>query len=443
MAFAPMVSVSLSFVAGTVIGTIAHEIGHWLCAIAVSMPVRLVSIGRGRTLRRARIGETQFEWRLVPIGGVTACYPLLILSRWRYGIFLIGGVLANIALAAIILFRDRLDLEMSWFPDSAIFTMYLVQLHFLRNLVPFIERRRKVASDGLLLWRLARGERSGVTEAGWIYAAMLARYSGRADQRPDMSRASSRLVYHLGQLGSSDDSEIRREAYAALERELARGVLAREEELLALDRLMSDALIREECDLGSDLERWSSRAFSLAPDLASIRDSRGACLVRLGRHLEAKALLAPVADQEMSMFDRLMTHAFLARAEFGLGDIAAARHWAISARELNADLGDPPNLRAMLARLEARWECRRPPLEIAGQLGALRLWELRLCLAAMNDASPLRRALVVRRAHDKRIARHIDNLRPPGARRAQRPLGHACALDPRSGLAGAGSLFHL
>jgi len=65
--------------------------------------------------------------------------------------------------------------------------------------------------------------------------------------------------------------------------------------------------------------------------------------------LEAKALLA---DQEMSMFDRLMTHAFLARAEFGLGDIAAARHWAISARELNADLGDPPNLRAMLARLE-------------------------------------------------------------------------------------------
>jgi hypothetical protein len=71
----------------------------------------------------------------------------------------------------------------------------------------------------------------------------------------------------------------------------------------------------------------------LVRDRPTLQGTRGAALVELGRHDEGKALLTPLAapDQATS-FDSFMSRGFLALAEHGLGNDAAARQLADAAR---------------------------------------------------------------------------------------------------------------
>ena len=65
---------------------------------------------------------------------------------------------------------------------------------------------------------------------------------------------------------------------------------------MALDSLATDALIFG--DAREQLDQWSRRAFELAPEVKTIRGTRGAALVELGRYEDGKVLLAPLAAAE-------------------------------------------------------------------------------------------------------------------------------------------------
>jgi hypothetical protein len=62
--------------AGLEVGVVFHEGGHALCAVLSNIPVRLVSMGVGPLLLHGRVGETQLEWRLLPLAGYVAPYPI-------------------------------------------------------------------------------------------------------------------------------------------------------------------------------------------------------------------------------------------------------------------------------------------------------------------------------------------------------------------------------
>jgi hypothetical protein len=99
--------------------------------------------------------------------------------------------------------------------------------------------------------------------------------------------------------------------------------LSREEELLVLDSLVTSGLISGDPAFRGQLDAWSQRAFKLGPDALTLRASRGAVLVDVGRWEEGKAMLSQVSAIEGS-FDLLMTQVYLARAEYALGSCIAA-----------------------------------------------------------------------------------------------------------------------
>lgn len=77
----------------------------------------------------------------------------------------------------------------------------------------------------------------------------------------------------------------------ALIRELERGVLSDQEEMLVLDVLLTYGVVCDAQRLRPHLDQWSTRALALGPDIVPLLRTRGAVLVSLGRHEEGKALL--------------------------------------------------------------------------------------------------------------------------------------------------------
>jgi hypothetical protein len=178
---------------------------------------------------------------------------------------------------------------------------------------------------------------------------LAARYSGGT--RPQPSAASFRIIFHITRPDRWTRADVRRDVNDALQRELARGGLSREDEALVLDCLVTDGLITGDAQLRSRIDGWSLRALELAPDVATLIGSRGAVLVELGCHESGKALLETVAfDGRAGGFDTLMSHLFLARAEHALGNLATARRLVGTARA--AVVPVPPGLGALLMRTE-------------------------------------------------------------------------------------------
>jgi hypothetical protein len=335
-------------------GIACHEFGHMLCAVLLSLPVRLVSIGVGPLLWRGRIGETRFELHAVPLSGFVQCYPQPVIRRVSMLFFVLGGVVGNAALIGLVAAVDAADVVPH--PWGGYLGLIVLAQYYLivMNLAPYWTTLggMRIGTDGLQLQLLLAGPWRGPTQEGLLYAAMLDRYGG-ADRAPP-GRACARLIYQLLRSDRWTDAEARRDFQDALQRELARGALSRAETILALDALVTTGLMYRDPPLRPQLDAWSQQALRLGPDIATLRGSRGAVLVELGRHQEGKALLAPLAGAEGGeSFDAFMVSVFLARAEHALGNIAAARALAAAARENAEAVRFTPQAAFMLSRLDA------------------------------------------------------------------------------------------
>lgn len=145
-------------------GIACHEFGHMLCAVLLSAPVRLVSIGIGPVLWHGRRGETRFELRAVPCAGFVQCYPQPTVNRLSRLVFLLGGVLGNLVLISFVTTVQSTLVPASghdYFSPIAFAQYYLIVV----NLVPFWTTAGGVrtGSDGLQLLLLACGAKSGAS----------------------------------------------------------------------------------------------------------------------------------------------------------------------------------------------------------------------------------------------------------------------------------------
>jgi hypothetical protein len=144
------------FYAGFAIGTVVHEAGHLLCAMLGSIPIRLMSVGVGPVLLRGRIGETWLELRLLPVSGFVSPYPVVSPRKRWLVLLLLGGVLGNAALIAVIIWLESVGAvstvtNVAWGP-----IIFAQIVDIVVNLFPFRAKAGKtpVESDGLQLLRL-------------------------------------------------------------------------------------------------------------------------------------------------------------------------------------------------------------------------------------------------------------------------------------------------
>jgi hypothetical protein len=343
--------ISASLALGMVAGLACHELGHTLFAVLLSLPIRVISIGFGPVLWRGRIGETHFQLHAMPLSGYVGCYPQPVVRMLPSLLFLVGGVLGNVALVGLVgaVFKARV------LSDAALDGLGLIVLvqYFIivLSLAPYwttVDGLR-VGSDGMQLWQLVAGPWRGPTQVGLLYAAMLDRYGG-ADRAP-LRRANARLIYQMLRPDRRDDIGARRDFQDAVQRELSRGALSREETIMALDALVTSGLMYRDPALRAHLDAWSQEALRLGPDIATLRGSRGAVLVELGRYQEGKALLLPLVDaQPGDSFDTFMSCVSLAHAEHAMGNVAAARAFATMARD---NVEAIPQAAFLLSRLDA------------------------------------------------------------------------------------------
>lgn len=353
----------LDLLVGCAIGIACHELGHLTFAAVGSIPIRLIGVGAGPLLWRYRYGETWLELRVWPWAGRVVPYPLVNHRRYRWALFVLGGVLGNVAVICLLAGFDAVGAA----PDTAgdvLGPIAFVQvLMIVGNMVPFsvTMRGKRVPTDGMWLLQLLRqpGDRPAQDRAAYI--ARLNRYSG-GNTQPTISPASSRIWSDLSCYYLAPNGDARHDFRAALLHEVERGDLAPEEKMWVLDALVTDGLVSGDPAVLPHLDDWSRQALALGPELPTLLGSRGAVLIEVGRYEEGKALLAPLAAaSQAGSLDAFMNRAFLALAERALGNEVSALQFANAARAAAEAIEKAPHVIAMLGRLaeSMELECQR------------------------------------------------------------------------------------
>jgi regulator of sigma E protease len=115
-----------------------HELGHWLVAYVLRMPISSMTIGVGPLLFEHLWEGMWFRFRLLPISGTVAlCWPSK--RPWRNIAVYVAGPAANVFLAGALFWTELGNL-------SAIIAVF--------NLVPW--RLAAMDSDGLQMLREIR-----------------------------------------------------------------------------------------------------------------------------------------------------------------------------------------------------------------------------------------------------------------------------------------------
>jgi hypothetical protein len=209
------------FALGVVIGSACHELGHMLCAAIVSIPIHSIVVGSGPLLWRGRFGESWFELRLLPFSGFVAAFPPMKCRRYRWALFLLGGVLGNVTVVCLLAGLDASGFA----PERAGETLgpvVLVQLFLIIvNLLPL---RAKVGgtlrqSDGMQLMQLLWGSLDPAAQLRTAYATILSKYNN-GNSQPKMNSDSWRILYNMNRFQLAIDEHSRREYRQALLREL-------------------------------------------------------------------------------------------------------------------------------------------------------------------------------------------------------------------------------
>src|SRR5215471_18109104 len=349
------------FLLGLAIGTVAHKAARLLCARFGSIPIRRIVIGRGPVLLRGRLGDIRLEVRLVPTGMVVICAESASTpKRSAVLLYLLGGALGNIVVIGVIIWLHRAGIAPPILHNDVGMPLLAPQA-------------------GILIFAQLMMIGAGVAEP-FVYARspQLKPYREGTTRPPISSRSLAivRIQYRVRLHQRLHNRDSRRKAWAAVQRELARGDLTPEEEMYALDWLITNWLMTDRlaaagptlADLSfrSKLDEWSGRAVRLGPKVKTLVGSRGAVLVELGRYREGKALLQSlVSIKGAPLPDALLSRIYLARAEHALGNAAAARRLIGQAQAIARTGARQPMLAAwmrVIQRAAREVRSRRPRL---------------------------------------------------------------------------------
>jgi hypothetical protein len=344
----------LAIFAVLALGLVVHEGGHLAFAALGSISVQLVSIGIGPPLLRARFGKTEFEVRTFPFAGFVAPASYDDLRKPWHIAFVLGGVCGNAALIVAIALLDRSGLAAAWpqvirdgFEPMIYFQIYSIVVNLIPHQVSI--DGRLVGTDGWQLIELLRGRHTA--DAYRDYVGRLARYS--AGGSPRTTETWPVMLRQVTRTETWSNAFARHDVLPILRRELASGTLSPEEEMLALDALITTGLVSGAPDWRLHLDAWSARAVALGPDIATLKGSRGAVLVELGQPQAGKALLESLAATAPSgSIDATMTQIYLARAEGALNNVAAAQPHLADARRAVDAIPRLAGLRPLLERSE-------------------------------------------------------------------------------------------
>lgn len=315
-----MLEFVVAWLAGEVIGIFAHEGGHALAAWLAGFRLKEIAIGQGKVLYSTHFGRVKIEIHAMPFGGKTSAYPEIYLRKLPDLFFTSGGILANALLLVGALFLWRSP--PSGFQHAIEGFTYAQAFLIIWNLIPrdFTINGTTIPSDGSQLTYLLQEKDGNFTPLAQHHLRSLAEYTDK-DPITALSAASTRLMPLIRSL-QHDVLDIQQHAdvMQQLVIELDQGSCSPEERIMLLDTLVSEAVVRGNADARLSMDDWSARAMQSGAHIRTIRFSRAAVLIELGRFADGKALIETSTGPDDRSYDTLLNSIFLARAEAGLGN---------------------------------------------------------------------------------------------------------------------------
>lgn len=305
-----------AFAATHLVGTILHELAHALAALLAGFTLRHIRIGAGPRLFNVRLGEALIEFRLIPGWGMVETYTPLVERRLGTFLHVAAGPASDIALLVALIAVSE------YLPSGEIYNALIVPAILAQLLATFANLwphrttvyGKETASDALLLWRILRNG-TGTGPYRDAYGAMLSPHLAAGETLPRFNRSSEIIAWHIFS-GIGRQSTAEPEAAQQLERLLAED-LPTCERIIVLDTLATAALVAPGPAGRADLDRWSEALLALDPGSATLRGTRGAALIEIGRHEEGIAMLADAEDG--SQFNNCLVSAFRAIGYFRSG----------------------------------------------------------------------------------------------------------------------------
>ncbi|MBB3458741.1 hypothetical protein FHT86_007067 [Rhizobium sp. BK313] len=297
------------------IGLVLHEMGHVLAGRSIKMQIAEVRLGQGPTIFRARWSGTEIIVGLVPLGGRVTGVPKLRYAKAARLFFIAGGPLVDLVwfstlITTLRFSSDVVAVRVALFPALA-FQLLMIY----SNLMPHYAKLygNRTANDMLALWQTMWAKVDYLAIHRQLYLNALRPYAGI--EKPVLGRQSDRIAYLLLELNSLGQNQPEQQI-AALEHELSIAP-SRSEQLLIMESIAMHVLANEGLRDNAYLDRSTQKALLLAPELGTLKGTRGAVLARLGHHEEALALLAE-ADDSNDVY-RCFNAAFRALAHFHAG----------------------------------------------------------------------------------------------------------------------------
>lgn len=324
----PLTEFVLSFGFGYVLGVVLHELGHLVVARVVRLPVFKVVFGLGPPLWTRSIRGLSWEIRPLPLGGMVILILPVYISKYRYMLVVLGGVLANVGFIVVLNTIWDLPLRASPALQGLIWSqIFLIGI----ALFPIAVTTNEVymPSDGHQLAHYWKQPRRALSPLGEVYFRHLSSYAGTTRARDAFSPASDRLAALHLKISQLDT----REQIATFRGEAGKGDHSQAEELLILDGLMTRTLRLSEYD-PLELCEWAERALMLGPDIPTIQFTIGGVLIELGRYAEGIDCIQTAIGVDDKPFDTVISTTFLARAEHALGNHEKAKELAQSALKL-------------------------------------------------------------------------------------------------------------
>jgi tetratricopeptide (TPR) repeat protein len=322
--------------AWTYFSIFCHEMGHFTFGKLAGMSPYLVTIGTGKKLLRLRLLNAVFEFRHFPYGGITHAYHLTFDGmRLRYMFFLIGGVFTNFIL--LLLLINLLTIQNT----LIIWVSIIIEvISLFNNLIP---RELKIYEKNLhndgkqIILALTTNYNKILKDVFEQYTKQLCRYKNTEEISP-----KTFLGNDVRTLQIFLEAETKLHTYHAFEEavELFLEVLkfkniSNSEKAFILDALACIVAMNGYKEYLNEADKWSQEAIELASQSQTLKGTRGAILIELGRYDEGKQLLLPLTEPENEDLDIAVSSCYIAKAEYFLGNIDRVNAWLVKAKKID------------------------------------------------------------------------------------------------------------
>jgi hypothetical protein len=347
-------------IAAYLVAVLIHELGHVIAALLVGWKPIELKVGRGREWNLFRIGDVQFKFGSVPLGGFAQTLaPNASNFRLKQIFVSASGSLTN-AGVAILLFGalhgwDGISRLPDWWVQIAIFLIIFNTLCIQNIIFPrcFMLEGRTVSNDARTIWNMVFMKADDVDKNVRAHVLTLFNFYLRKNRLVEVQAILFGKPEYFGTPLDARTFWIhillregkKPEALAEIERLLKEGVPSTKHAEV-LDSVACISFYHGHFDLLEDSMRYIDEAIAEEPDIITIKGTKGALLIETGRLDEGIAMLEHVLATSTAAVDKAISEYYLAYACHKKGDAHEAM------KHLSAAIATGTNC-AVRSRIEA------------------------------------------------------------------------------------------